>query len=180
MDMAAGNGATAAFARLGLVLPPPPKPKGVYKPLVIVERMVLVSGHGPLLPDGTLLRGRVGRDLDEVAGKEAARQVGLAILATLVAGLGSLDRIGRVVKVLGMVNATPDFTRHPAVINGCSELFAAVWGPDRGGVRIGVRTARRCRPSSSPSPRRSSPWWRWSRHGACRRSSPSSWSRSGH
>lgn len=149
MDMAAGNGATAALARLGLVLPPPPKPKGVYKPLVIVERMVLVSGHGPLLPDGTLLRGRVGHDLDEVAGKEAARQVGLAILATLVAGLGSLDRIGRVVKVLGMVNATPDFTRHPAVINGCSELFAAVWGPDRG---IGVRSAvgMACLPDEIP------------------------------
>lgn len=149
MDTVGAGGASRAFAALGLVLPPPPAPKGVYKPLVVIDRMVLVSGHGPLLPDGRLLKGRVGRDLDEQAGKEAARQVGLAILATLVAGLGSLDRIGRVVKVLGMVNATADFTRHPAVINGCSELFAAVWGADRG---IGVRSAvgMACLPDDIP------------------------------
>lgn len=149
MNTTGARGAAEAFAALGLALPPPPAPKGVYKPLVVIDRLVLVSGHGPLLPDGRLLKGRVGRDLDEQAGKEAARQVGLAILATLVAGLGSLDRIGRVVKVLGMVNATPDFTRHPAVINGCSELFAAVWGTDRG---IGVRSAvgMACLPDDIP------------------------------
>ncbi len=97
-----------------------------------------VSGHGPLLADGTKMRGRVGRDLDADAGKHAARQVGLTILATLVASLGSLDRVKRVVKVLGMVNSTADFERHPYVLNGCSELFAAVWGPDLG---VGVRSA---------------------------------------
>jgi enamine deaminase RidA (YjgF/YER057c/UK114 family) len=84
------------------------------------------------------MRGRVGRDLDADAGKHAARQVGLSILATLVASLGSLDRVKRVVKVLGMVNSTADFERHPYVLNGCSELFAAVWGPDLG---VGVRSA---------------------------------------
>ena len=97
-----------------------------------------MSGHGPVLPDGSQITGRVGLDLDAEAGKNAARQVGLAILATLTANLGSLDKVKRVIKVLGMVNATPDFGNHPFVINGCSELFAAVWGTDHG---IGVRSA---------------------------------------
>ena len=123
---------------LGLVLPPAPKPVGVYKPCLVVGQHVYVSGHGPLLPDGTLMRGRVGRDHDAEGGKKAARQVGLAILATLVANLGSLDRVGRVLKVLGMVNCTADFEKDPFVVNGCSELFAEIWGPDRG---IGVRSA---------------------------------------
>ena len=126
------------FEALGLTLPPAPKPAGVYKPCLTVGRHLYVSGHGPLLPDGTLMRGRVGRDYDLDGGKNAARQVGLAILATLVANLGSLDRIRRVVKVLGMVNCTPEFEAHPKVINGCSELFAAVWGADLG---VGVRSA---------------------------------------
>lgn len=127
-----------AFEALTLVLPPAPKPAGLYKPSLVVGPHVYVSGHGPLLPDGTLLRGRVGRDHDLDGGKNAARQVGLAILATLIASLGSLDRIRRVVKVLGMVNCTPEFTAHPHVINGCSELFAAVWGAELG---VGVRSA---------------------------------------
>jgi enamine deaminase RidA (YjgF/YER057c/UK114 family) len=129
---------TARFGALGLTLPPAPKPAGVYKPLLIVGQHVYVSGHLPLLPDGTALRGRVGRDLDADGGKNAARQVGLTILATLIANLGSLDRVKRVIKVLGMVNCTSDFEKHPYVVNGCSELFAAVWGPDQG---IGVRSA---------------------------------------
>ncbi|MFM8292764.1 MAG: RidA family protein [Planctomycetia bacterium] len=129
---------STAFAALGLVLPPAPAPAGVYKPCLVVGPHLYVSGHGPLLADGTKMRGRVGRDLDADAGKHAARQVGLTILATLVASLGSLDRVKRVVKVLGMVNSTADFERHPYVLNGCSELFAAVWGPDLG---VGVRSA---------------------------------------
>src|SRR5690606_12069332 len=95
-------------------------------------------GHGPVQADGSLIVGRVGADLDADAGKAAARQVGLTMLATIRATVGSLDKVKRVVKVLGMVNCTPDFTAQPAVVNGCSELFAAVWGPDRG---IGVRSA---------------------------------------
>lgn len=110
----------------------------MYKPLVITGNLVWVSGHGPLKPDKTLITGRVGADLDLAAGQAAARQVGLAILATLRAQLGSLDRIRRVIKVLGMVNAAADFRDHPAVINGCSELFADVWGPEHG---IGARSA---------------------------------------
>lgn len=127
-----------AFAALNLALPPAPKPAGVYKPCLVDGRHVYVSGHGPVRDDGSLITGHVGRDLDKEAGKAAARQVGLTILATLTANLGSLDRIKRVIKVLGMVNATADFTDHPFVINGCSELFGQVWGPDQG---IGVRSA---------------------------------------
>ncbi|HYE73692.1 MAG TPA: RidA family protein [Blastocatellia bacterium] len=126
------------FDSLGLDLPPAPEPKGVYKPCLIDGRHVYVSGHGPYLPDGGLIKGVVGRDLDADQGKLAARQVGLAILATLRANLGSLNRIKRVIKVLGMVNATPDFATHPYVINGCSELFAQVWGEENG---VGVRSA---------------------------------------
>ena len=123
---------------LKLELPPAPKPMGVYKPLVITGRFAYVSGHGPLKADRTLITGRVGAELDLAAGKLAARQVGLAILATLRAQLGSLDRVQRLIKLLGMVNSTPEFRDHPAVINGCSELFADLWGADHG---VGARSA---------------------------------------
>ncbi|MFY9162717.1 RidA family protein [Aquirufa antheringensis] len=126
------------FAALGLTLPPAPKPLGVYKPGLRVDHFYYVSGHGTVQTDGSLIIGRVGKDLDIEEGKLAARQVGLAILATLKAQLGSLNRIKRVIKVLGMVNATDDFLRHPYIINGCSELFAQVWGEENG---IGVRSA---------------------------------------
>jgi enamine deaminase RidA (YjgF/YER057c/UK114 family) len=123
---------------LGLELPPPPKPAGVYQRVVIVGSMAYVSGHGPLKSDGTLITGRVGADLDQQAGYQAARQTGLAILASLRAKLGNLDRVRRVVKTLGMVNCTPAFQQHPAVINGFSELFAEVFGPEHG---VGARSA---------------------------------------
>lgn len=126
------------LSELNLQLPPAPKPAGVYKPALVVGTLVYVSGHGPLKADGTLMKGKVGADLDADEAKLAARQVGLAILATLKAHFGSLNSIARVIKVLGMVNATPDFERHPYVINGCSELFASIWGNDLG---IGVRSA---------------------------------------
>jgi enamine deaminase RidA (YjgF/YER057c/UK114 family) len=123
---------------LGLVLPPAPKPVAVYRPLVIFGNAAYVSGHGPVRTDGSLITGVVGRDVDLDGGKAAARQVGLAILATLRAQLGSLDRVKRLVKVLGMVNSAPDFYEHPKVINGCSELFAEIWGAENG---IGARSA---------------------------------------
>jgi len=128
----------ARIAELKLELPPAPKPVAVYKPLVIAGNMAYVSGHGPLKTDKTLITGRVGADLDLAAGKAAARQTGLAILATLREQLGSLDRVKRVIKVLGMVNSASSFGEHPAVINGCSELFAEVFGRDNG---IGARSA---------------------------------------
>ena len=123
---------------LKLELPPAPKPVAVYRTVVVAGNVAYVSGHGPLKSDGTLISGRVGADLDLAAGKAAARQTGLAILASLRAQLGSLDRVSRLLKMLGMVNATPDFRDHPAVINGCSELFAEVFGPENG---IGARSA---------------------------------------
>lgn len=126
------------LAVLGLILPPAPTPMGVYKPCLVDEKYLYVSGHGPVQPDRSLIIGRVGNDLDIEQGKLAARQVGLAILATIKANIGSLDKVKRVIKVLGMVGCTPEFDRHPYVINGCSELFAAVWGPDNG---VGVRSA---------------------------------------
>ena len=130
--------AESRFLELGLTLPPAPKPVAVYQPVVVVDRLAYVSGHGPLRPDKTLITGVVGRELSLEEGYDAARQVGLAIMATLRAQFGSLDEVKRVVKVLGMVNSAPDFYDHPKVINGCSELFASVWGTACG---VGARSA---------------------------------------
>lgn len=132
------NTAEENFAKLLLSLPPAPKPLGVYKPLLIDGNHCYVSGHGTVQNDGTLIIGRIGETMTQEEGKLAARQVGLAILSTLKTNLGSLNKIKRVIKVLGMVSCTRDFEQHPFVINGCSELFAAVWGDENG---IGVRSA---------------------------------------
>jgi len=134
----AGMAHEERFARLQLTLPPAPRPVAVYRPVVVVQGLAYVSGHGPLRTDGSLITGRVGADLNLAEGHAAARQVGLAILATLRAHFGSLDRVKRVIKVLGMVNSAPDFYEHPKVINGCSELFAEVFGEEDG---IGARSA---------------------------------------
>ena len=130
--------ADAKIAELNLQLPPIPKPGGVYKPVVIVGNMAYVSGHVSLGPDGSIIKGRVGSEVDQEAGRKAAEAAGLAILATLRANLGSLDRVKRVIKTLGMVNSTAEFTNHPEVINGCSELWAKVWGTENG---VGARSA---------------------------------------
>ena len=126
------------FLALNLVLPPAPQPKGVYTPLLREGRLIYVSGHLPVNNDGTLQKGKIGKDIDQEAGKLAARQVGLTILATLIASLGSLNRIKRVIKVFGMVNAITDFEKQPYIINGCSELFVDIFGHEHG---IGVRSA---------------------------------------
>lgn len=124
---------------LGLVLPTAPKPGGVYTPVVVVDRIAWVSGHGPLQPDGSMIRGKVGETLTEEEAHAAARVTGLAILATLRDQLGSLDRIARVVKVLGMVNAVPTFDAHPRVINGFSNLMVEIFGEELGrGARSAV------------------------------------------
>jgi enamine deaminase RidA (YjgF/YER057c/UK114 family) len=126
------------FSSLRLELPPAPIPAGVYKPCVVEGNKLYVSGHGPVQSDKSLIKGRVGDDLDVEAGKMAARQVALTILATIKANIGSLDKVKRVIKILGMVNCTADFMRHPYVINGCSELFREIWGDDGVGVRSAV------------------------------------------
>jgi enamine deaminase RidA (YjgF/YER057c/UK114 family) len=125
---------------LGLTLPPAPKPVGVYQSLVVHDKMAYASGHGPLAMDGSFITGRLGADLDLAAGKAAARQAGLTILATLRRVLGSLDRVERVIKIFGLVNCTPEFRDHPQVINGCSELFEA--GKATGTWKIAARARR--------------------------------------
>ncbi|MDQ3537036.1 MAG: RidA family protein [Bacteroidota bacterium] len=126
------------FKNLNLKLPPAPAPLGVYKPMLIDGKYCYLSGHGPLLEDKSFITGRVGDDMTMEEGKKAALQVGLAMLATLRTNLGSLDKIKRIIKLLGMVNCTADFEKHPYIINGCSELFAKIWGDVNG---IGVRSA---------------------------------------
>ena len=126
------------FESLGLSLPPAPQPLGIYKPYLVDGKYLYLSGHGPVRDDKSLIIGRIGDDMDIEEGKLAARQVGLTMLSTIVTNFGSLDKIKRVIKVLGMINCSSDFLRHPYVINGCSELFAEVWGQENG---IGVRSA---------------------------------------
>ena len=122
----------------GLNLPPAPEPKGLYKPCLIDGKYLYLSGHGPFQDDKTLITGRIGKELTKEEGKLAARQVGLTMLSTIRKNLGSLNRIKRVIKILGMVNCVPEFEQHPYIINGCSELFAEIWGPDNG---VGTRSA---------------------------------------
>ncbi|MDU1889626.1 MAG: RidA family protein [Dysgonomonas sp.] len=126
------------FELLGLTLPPAPAPVGVYKPYLIDGKYLYLSGHGPVQDDKSLIIGRIGRDITQEEGKLAARQVGLTMLSTIKTNLGSLNKVKRVIKVLGMVNCASDFERHPYIINGCSELFAAVWGEENG---VGTRSA---------------------------------------
>ncbi len=123
---------------LGITMPPAPEPKGVYRPLAVRGDLIYTSGHLPVQPSGELLVGRLGAELDVPAGYAAARLAGLGILASLRKELGTLDHVRRVLKVLGAVNCTPQFTQQPAVLNGCSELFAHVFGPEAG---VGARTA---------------------------------------
>jgi enamine deaminase RidA (YjgF/YER057c/UK114 family) len=134
--------ATSPEARLKemkVTLPPAGRPMARYKMAVRAGNMLYVSGHGPVkITPETPVTGRCGADLTMEQGKESARAVGLNILATVRDQLGSLDRVKRLVKTLGMVNSTPDFTQHPAVINGFSELMAEVFGEDAG---VGARSA---------------------------------------
>ena len=130
--------AEARIKELKLQLPPPPKPVAKYKPAVQSGNMLYVSGHGPLRADGTMVAGKVGTDLTPEQAKDAAKLVGLAILSSARNTLGSLDKIKRLIKTLGMVNGTPDFTKQPMVIDGFSELMADVFGEDAG---VGARSA---------------------------------------
>lgn len=123
---------------LGLTLPEAPKVLGLYKPVLVVDGLAYTSGHGPLKAEGGFVCGRLGEDLDAEAGAAAARLVGLAMLASLKAELGSLDRVSRLVRTLGLVNSAPDFNAHPAVINGFSELMKEVFGEEAG---VGARSA---------------------------------------
>jgi enamine deaminase RidA (YjgF/YER057c/UK114 family) len=121
--------AEARLKALNLTLPPPPTPVANYVGAVRVGPLLFVSGHGPLRTDGKpSVRGKLGRELSVEQGYQAAREVGLNLLATVRATLGSLDRVKRVVKVLGMVNSAEGFTDQPRVINGFSDLMVEVFG----------------------------------------------------
>ena len=123
---------------LGLSFPPTPPPAGVYRPVLVVDNFLYVSGQGPTNMDGSKMTGRAGDTLTTAEAKVAARQVGLTMLSTIQTHFGDLDKIKRVIKVLGMVNSAPDFGEQPLVINGFSELMADVFGRENG---IGVRSA---------------------------------------
>ena len=131
-------GAEARLAELKLTLPPAPKPVATYVTALRQGDLLYVSGHGPLKPDGTLIVGKVGADTDVAGGQAAARQTGLAILATVRSQLGSLDKVVRLVKVLGLVNCTPEFGEQPKVINGFSDLMVEVFGDSGKGARSAV------------------------------------------
>jgi enamine deaminase RidA (YjgF/YER057c/UK114 family) len=130
-------GAEARVAELKLELPPAPKPVATYVTAIRHGDLLYVSGHGPLRSDGTLITGKLGANMDVAAGHAAARQTGLAILATVRSHIQSLDKVERVIKTLGMVNCTPDFSEQPKVINGFSDLMKDIFG-DAG---IGTRSA---------------------------------------
>ena len=124
---------------LGLELPPPPSAMGIYYPVVITGNHLYVSGQGPLLSNGELIKGKVGKDLSLEEGQVAARQVGLTMLSTIKAQIGDLDRIKRILKTLGMVNCFPEFEQHPQTINGFSQLMVDVFGEEHGkGARSAV------------------------------------------
>lgn len=123
---------------LGFDLPPAPSALGIYKPAMTVGNLCYTSGHLPVMADGELMKGCIGSEVDQEFGYHAARQAGLTILSTLSEYLGSIDNVVRVVKLLGLVYCTNDFTQQPAVVNGCSELMRDVFGDDAG---IGTRSA---------------------------------------
>lgn len=114
------------------------KPVGIYKPVVIVGNMAYLSGHIPRTKDGTILRGKLGNGVGMAEAQEAARRSGIAMLASLKAELGTLNRVKRLVKTTGMVNCTSGFTDQPKVINGCSQLFKDLFGEENG---VGARAA---------------------------------------
>ena len=124
--------------QLGITLPVPAKPVATYVNAVRTGNLIYLSGKGPTNADGTDITGKLGKDLSIEQGYAAAKSTGINLLAALKAEIGSLDKVKRIVKVLGMVNCVPGFEHHPFIINGCSELFAEVWGTDNG---IGVRSA---------------------------------------
>jgi enamine deaminase RidA (YjgF/YER057c/UK114 family) len=129
---------TERLAQLGLVLPPPPKPAGNYVPFRLAGNLLFLSGVGPQRADGSMITGKVGAEVSIEQGYEAAKLCGINLLVNMIAAVGTLDRIDTILKVFGMVNAIPDFTRHPQVINGCTDLFVAVFGDDGRPARSAV------------------------------------------
>lgn len=119
------------LAELGIDLPAATSPAANYVNAVLTGNLLFLSGKGPYRPDGSLHTGIVGQDVSVEEAYQHARLTGLHLISTMKEELGDLDRVARIVKVLGMVNAAPGFTRQPEIINGCSDLFVEVFG-DRG------------------------------------------------
>ncbi len=134
-------GAEAKIKELGITLPPPRKPLGNYIPGVRVGNLLFLSGHGPERDGGPTTRGKLGRDLSIDEGYKVAREVGINLLGSARSLLGSLDRVRRVVKVLGMVNSAEGFGAQPKVINGCSDLMVEVFGENGRHARSAVGMA---------------------------------------
>ena len=126
------------LAQLGLTLPAPPKPIGNYVPFRLAGKLLFLSGVGPRRADGSMISGKVGAELSVEEGYEAAKLCGMNLLTNMIAAVGRLDRIDTVLKVLGMVNAAPNFGQQPEVINGCTDLFVAVFGENGRPVRSAV------------------------------------------
>jgi enamine deaminase RidA (YjgF/YER057c/UK114 family) len=127
------------LAELNLALPQSAPSKGIYKKCLVVGDLLYVSGHVSINNDGSLIKGKLGKDISDDEGKAAARQAGLAILSSIKEHFGNFDKIKRVVKLLGMVNCIPEYENQPVIINGCSELYVQLWGDDNGkGVRSAV------------------------------------------
>lgn len=116
------------LAALGLTLPPPPAPIATYVPFVREENILYLSGQGPRQPDGRLRTGKVGAEIGIERAYDDARLTGLNLLSVIHSAIGDLSKVRRVIKLLGMVNAVPDFEAHPKVINGCSDLLIEVFG----------------------------------------------------
>jgi len=133
--------AQARLIELGIELPTPVTPAGLYSSVVRVDNLLFLSGAGPVLPGGGFVQGKVGGSIDLAAGRDAARLVGLQLLAVMHSELGSLDAVERVVKLLGMVNCAPGFNNTPGVIDGCSELFIEVFGEAGRSARSAVGMA---------------------------------------
>ncbi|HEY7628636.1 MAG TPA: RidA family protein [Ilumatobacteraceae bacterium] len=129
------------LVELGIELPEPGAPAGLYRSSVRVGELLFLSGAGPALPGGGFVRGKVGDTVSFEEGRAAARLVGLQLLSAMNAELGSLDRVVRVVKLLGMVNCAPGFNNTPGVVDGCSELFIDVFGEAGRGARSAVGMA---------------------------------------
>jgi enamine deaminase RidA (YjgF/YER057c/UK114 family) len=126
------------LAALGLTLPPPPAPIGNYVPFRLAGNLLFLSGVGPRQADGSMITGKVGAEVDVARAHEAARLCGLNLLVNIRGAAGTLDRVDMILKVLGMVNAVPSFTDHPKVIDGCTDLFVAVFGEDGRPARSAV------------------------------------------
>lgn len=133
--------ATERLQALGLTLPPPPAPIGNYVPYRIGGNLLFLSGVGPRKADGGLITGKVGGTLSIEQGYEAAKICALNMLTNMITALGSLDRVDTILKVLGMVNAVPEFQQHPRIIDGCTDLLVAVFGDNGRPARSAVGMA---------------------------------------